>query len=253
MVGVNGGIIGGALRLFAKILLGLFKYFSLAILYAVVGVVLYFATGFNPFSGDLYSILYLVGFGFSVLLSLLIPTYGKSKKDKKGNKSDKDEEAPKSFFQKRKERKERERQEALAQAEERERELREEELKEQQRRLEDLRAERIKEEIAREERLIEEYRRESARSAYNRYEEVVAPYPNSKENNGFRAPYQSVERPVSQEREVYAPKKEETEQPDIYMSALEKDVLIHEYSNRFEVYNLVGGEKIFSKVIYKDE
>ena len=256
MVGVNGGIISGIFKLLAKIILGLFKYFSLAILYAVGGVILYLATGFNPFSGDLYSILYLVGFVFSVLLSLLIATYGKGKKgkkDKKWKKEKGEEEAPKSFWQKRKERKELARLQAQEEAEERERELREEELREQERRLEELRAERIKEEIAREERLIEEYRRESARSAYNRYEEVVAPHPIPQENNHFEMPYCAEEKPKLQEKVSYEPVVETKETPEIYMSAVEKDVLIHEYSNRFEVYNLVGGEKKLSKVVYKDE
>lgn len=255
MVGVNGGIIGGVLRLIAKIILGLFKYLSLAILYAVGGVVLYFATGFNPFSGDLYSILYLIGFGFSVLLSLLIPTYGKGKKgkkDKKSNADDEEDEAPKNFLQRRKARKELALKKAQEEAEAREKEQREEELKEQERRLEELRAERLKEEIAREERLIEEYRRESARATYNRYEETAPTRSAHEETSYFSAPIQRVEYPIPRETTPYAPRVEE-EQPQIYMSALEKDVLIHEYSDRFEVYNLVGGEKVFSKVIYKDE
>ena len=53
MTPVNGGMVSGILKLALKFILGLIKYFSLAILYAIGGVVLYAVWKFNPFSGDL--------------------------------------------------------------------------------------------------------------------------------------------------------------------------------------------------------
>ena len=67
MTPANYGIIGGLVKIIGKFLLGLFKYLSLAILYAIGGVVLYAVWEFNPFSGDIFSVLYLVGFGLTVI------------------------------------------------------------------------------------------------------------------------------------------------------------------------------------------
>ena len=53
----------------------------------------------------------------------------------------------------------------------------------------------------------------------------------------------------------YSEPKESTvqkEEPKIYMSAVEPNTLIHEYSNRFEVYRLEAGEKELVSVEYKD-
>lgn len=280
MTPINAGFISELFKLIGKLILGLFKYLSLAILYAIGGVVLYAVWKFNPFSGDIYSVLYLVGFGFSVLLSLLIPfsIKGKKKKEKRSSKKIEEEEVPLSWWEKRKAKKalalEREQEEIERQ----ERLAREEDLKAQERRLEELRAERIKEEIAREERLIEEYRHEAAVSAYNRYEEVVAPHPipTEEEINYFGAPISQsrvpnidtignsyndngyVNRQVgydnsSQPNTSVKVSNVVKETPKIYMSAVEEDVLIHEYSDRFEVYKLNGGEKTLTGIEYKNK
>lgn len=293
MTPVNGGMVSGILKLALKFILGLIKYFSLAILYAIGGVVLYAVWKFNPFSGDLYSILYLVGFALSILLSWLIAFRDKDKK-KKGKSGEKGswrlkkedvEEEPKSWWQKRKEKKALALERAKEEEERRERMAREEEMRAQERRLEELRSERLREEIAREERLIDEYRQQSARSALNRYEETVAPYPVhviENDNNYFGMPNARVENvnnyqtqptqhsaPTQQNipthhsapeyfratanQEVVAPFSQRAkEEPKIYMSAVEQDLLIHEYSDRFEVYQLNGGEKKLVNVEYKE-
>lgn len=283
MVPVNGGIIGGILKLVGEILLLVFKYLSVAILYAIVGVVLYAVWDFNPFSGDVYSILYIVGFCLSVILSFLIAF-----RNKKGKKKNKDkhewsfkraskeeaEEIPLSWWEQRKEKKALKLARQQEEKERREREAREEEIREHERRLEELKAERLKEEIRREERLIDEYRHEAAVSALNRYEEVVSahPIPREKEENPYyNTPVYPKAEPQTpktsnyygsyqEPKEVdggrgYSEPKESTiqkEEPKIYMSAVEPNTLIHEYSNRFEVYHLEAGEKELVSVEYKD-
>ena len=264
-----------------KFVLGLCKYFSLAILYAIGGVVLYFTLEFNPFRGDIYSILYLVGFGLSVLLSWLIAFRKKDgKKEKKKSSWKKEEdERPMSWWEKRKEKKARQLDREKEEAEEAEKRAREEEMKAQERRLEELRAERIKEEIAREERLIEEYRNQAVASTKNRYEEPApsySKYPQEEEISYFGAPVSQHQAPKRESFQGYGsnpypdtrasgytspiyapdqPKVEVTpkEDPKIYMSAVEEDTLIHEYSDRFEVYKLKGGEKVLSSIEYKDK
>lgn len=281
MTPANYGIIGGLLKIIGKFLLGLFKYLSLAILYAIGGVVLYAVWEFNPFSGDIFSVLYLVGFGLTVILSLLIAFRKKGGNDKSEKRSwsrtKEEDEKPKSWWERRKEKKELQAEREKEEEERREKLAREEELKAQERRLEELRAERLREEIAREERLIDEYRHQSAISAYNKYEEVVSPHPILEEdNNHYGVPTHHVEEPkidksyhdnyyphakvgggergsngyYTENARVLPKAKEE---PKIYMSAVEENLLIHEYSDRFEVYKLSGGEKTLINIEYKDE
>lgn len=45
---------------------------------------------------------------------------------------------------------------------------------------------------------------------------------------------------------------EKREEPNIYLSKVEADTLIHEYSDRFEVYKLVDGRAIKDKVEFKN-
>lgn len=52
--------------------------------------------------------------------------------------------------------------------------------------------------------------------------------------------------------EYKEPKPEYKEQPRIYYSVREKDTLIHEYSDRFEVYRIVEGRPLLHKVEYKN-
>lgn len=42
------------------------------------------------------------------------------------------------------------------------------------------------------------------------------------------------------------------EEPKIYMSALEPNVLVHEYSDRFEVYKMVNGKAVRDRVEFKN-
>lgn len=298
------GVISDILKLVFKIIFGVLKLFSLAVVYALVGVVLHFAVGFNPFNGETFSILYIVGFVLSVIASLLLAF--RKKGGKKGRKEKVEEEEMVGFFGRLKEKKRLKAEKQKEEIERLEQEEREEELRLQERKLADLRAERIKEEIAREERLIEEYRKESATHAMQRYEEVVSARPVTPEEI-----YESRRKPSSRYDEVNyysgdwgveksAPKKEEEEkapnygykmesferprveeknyfcalndnyvepkverhskptyverkdEPKIYMSAIEPNTLIHEYSDRFEVYLLEGGDKTLKDVLYKE-
>ena len=47
--------------------------------------------------------------------------------------------------------------------------------------------------------------------------------------------------------------KQQREEPKIYLSAIEPNTLIHEYSDRFEVYDLNGGEKTLKTIVSKGE
>ncbi|MBQ8177950.1 MAG: hypothetical protein IJ033_02030 [Clostridia bacterium] len=315
MVPVAAGVISGILKGLFKIIIGICKIFSLAILYAIVGVVLYAIWGFNPFDGSLYAILYLVGFGFSVLLSLLLAFRDKGKKSKKteptwrwGKKMEEDE-PKKGFFETLKEKKRLKAERQKEEREEQERLLREEELRAQERRLEELRAERLREEIAREERLIDEYRHEAANHALHRYEEVVSAHPLPTEpaksrydeinyfsgdwgqsveqkpaiknayatpvsplrretpvspkfdetnyfsalNNPYMETKPSYEQPTVESYPYGYGAKKQAEEPKIYLSAIEPNTLIHEYSDRFEVYDLNGGEKTLKTIVNKGE
>ncbi len=310
MIPVTAGIISGILKIIFKILTSIFKLLSFAIIYAIVGVVLYAIWGFNPFDGSLYAVLYLVGFGFSVLLSLLLAFRDKGGKAKKtettwrwGKKVEAD--APKiGFFESIKEKKRLKAERLKEEKEEQEKLAREEELLAQERRLEELRAERLREEIAREERLIEGYRQEAANQALQKYEEVVGAHPlptertssyydevnyfsgdwgqsvgqNPSVKNAYQPPISPLRRDIlpTPKHEDYnyfgalnnsymdtKPNMERslcergcnrlTEEPKIYLSAIEPNTLIHEYSDRFEVYALDGGEKSLKNVVNKGE
>ncbi len=267
MAPINCGIISGIIKMaigvlkaVSKILVAVFKLFSVAIIYALIGVILFAVWQFNPFDGSLFAKLYLVGFGLSVLLSLIL-AYKLFKKNgnKKEVKNNTEEEKPLSWFEKRKRKKE----QAIAlQKEEDERIARlkrEEDLREQERRLEELKAERLQAEIQREERLLETYRQEAANAALQGYNDVVRAHPIPPQNiapqieepNYFGAPINTFESPVQPIYESI-PQTRAVEEPDIYMSAVEDNILIHEYSDRFEVYRLNGGEKTLVKVEYKN-
>ena len=301
------GVISDILKLIFKIIFGVLKLFSLAVVYALVGVVLYLAVGFNPFNGDTYSTLYIIGFVLAVIASLLLAF---RKKGGKKEQKEREEEKPVSLFARLNERKRIKAEKEKEEIARLEKDAREEEIRAQERRLEDLRAERLREEIAREERLIEEYRKESAQAAMQRYEEVVSARPVTPEeiyeskriptsrfdevnyyggdwgapkvepkkeetftekpkapDYGFRM--ESIERPKVAEKNYFSalndayvePKIERFSQPTsamrcdepkIYMSAIEPNTLIHEYSDRFEVYLLEGGEKTLKDVLYKE-
>lgn len=318
MLPESSSLIGDIIKLIGKILIGVFKLFSIAILYAIVGVVLYAVWDFNPFGGDLFAVLYLVGFGLCVILSILLAFRKKSKKGKKKSEPSRkwekeDEEEKLGWWERRKEKKRIEEEQAREKALKQEKLEREENLREQERKLEELRAERLKEEIVREERLIEGYRQEAALSALNRYEETVSAYPlpNDEESlnsysassyNEHKVPkksplvgydevnyfggfgsvggerergkfnYQETESPLKRrnnsvskideknyfsalnmgyeepKQRSYEPKPithASKEEPKIYLSAVEENTLIYEYSDRFEVYRLNGGEKTY--------
>ncbi len=249
-------LVGSVLKAVGRVILAVFKLLSVAIIYAVFGVVLYAIWEFNPFDGSTYAVIYLVGFGLSVVLSFVI-AYKLSRMDEKKDKATEKNEAPSrplSWFEKRKLKKEQEAEAKREEALKQERLMREEELREQERKLEELKAERLQAEILREERLIAEYRRESANAALRDYEQVVSPHPilnaQEEEINYFGAPQIANKEPKSQRYEGEMGYSAQ-ERPTIYMSAVEENTLIHEYADRFEVYRLNGGEKVLDRVEYK--
>lgn len=77
-----------------------------------------------------------------------------------------------------------------------------------------------------------EYRRPVSRDEYSRRQE----------NNV----------PRGHDRDYYEKDALLSERPKIYYSAIEKDTLIHEYSDRFEVYRMIGGRAVPDKVEYKN-
>ena len=89
------GVISDILKLIFKIIFGVLKLFSLAVVYALVGVVLYLAVGFNPFKGGTYSTLYIIGFVLAVIASLLLAF---RKKGGKKEQKEREEEKPVSLF-----------------------------------------------------------------------------------------------------------------------------------------------------------
>lgn len=284
MVPVVGGFIGGTIKLVAKIIFGIFKLFSLAIIYALVGVVLYATKDFNPFSGDLYSVLYLVGFGLSVLFSLMIAFRDKGKKKGKSSKEESTWKWGKKvepgedvgFFERRKEKKRLKEERKAEEIELEEKLKREEEFRRQEKRLEELRAERLREEIAREERLIDEYRHEAANHALQKYEEVVGAHPivseeplespspvssprydevnyyggdwgkPSEKESEVLSQYKPVERPLRRENNVS--KKEETN----YFSALNNGYVEPKQGGSERTSNMKvgdGGPKIYMSAL----
>jgi hypothetical protein len=54
------------------------------------------------------------------------------------------------------------------------------------------------------------------------------------------------------EKESGMPKQRSCPMPKIYYSALEKDTLVHEYEDRFEVFRIRDGRPILDKVEYKN-
>lgn len=75
----------------------------------------------------------------------------------------------------------------------------------------------------------------------------VVAAPEAEEPTREPTPYTKNEEPPEA---VYA--RPEAERPKIYYSKREKDTLIHEYSDRFEVYRVIEGKPLLHKVEYKN-
>lgn len=82
--------------------------------------------------------------------------------------------------------------------------------------------------------------------------------PASRYSNSPESPLPTHKSPMVEER-VYTtyqqqvPYSSPEEEPKIYMSALEPDVLVHEYSDRFEVYKMVKGKAVRDRVEFKNK
>jgi len=73
-------------------------------------------------------------------------------------------------------------------------------------------------------------------------------------------PERVIEYPIRRKKAAQTPEKpkeskpvvpENYERPKIYYSARERDTLVHEYSDRFEVFRIVDGKTLLHKVEYK--
>ncbi len=287
MLPVQSGIILGALKavteviimiakIIAKIVLTIGKLFSVALVYAAFGAILNLIWDFNPFAGGLYPTLYLIGFGFSVLLSFVIAHRISTKEHRKKKKEKlkvSEKEAKKAEENYRKEsrryaqlgdetRKEYERRREELKQEELEREER---VREEEQRLYEIRAERKLEEKLRDQAIERAYSSapydrtgSGYRGEYNPtldlseevYDDGYSPVKSSQNdylgnlNGAYGTPKFDY---MQSEGEVQVPK----EEPKIYMSAVEPNTLIHEYSDRFEVYVLDGGIKKLDRIEYK--
>ena len=72
-------------------------------------------------------------------------------------------------------------------------------------------------------------------------------------NNPYGEPKTRYEQPKMEQYSYQQSVKPQREEPKIYLSAIEPNTLIHEYSDRFEVYDLNGGEKTLKTIVSKGE
>ncbi len=249
MVPVCGGIISGLLKalwtaikavtdFIAKFLwyTGLF----VPALYALFGVVLYLGWGFDPFATGTYPLLYRIGFYLSVAVAVIIVyrrlTKNLREKQKERRKAE-EEQRRKEEARRRKEERARRREEERRDVEYRERYLK--------KRREERRArKRVREEPADDDYTFDEAVRlgERGRAEYEKLYDPDVIYDTSNTSKGNRkSDYGYLDDDYSSGEVI----------PQIYMSALEKDVLVHEYPDRFEVYKLDGGKKTLDKIEYK--
>ena len=218
-------------------------------LYALFGGVLYLVWKFNPFSGGLYETLYLVGFALCVVIFVIIllrnavvrpfksvaegfrnPIW--KKKEDEGKKKEKEKEEIPEWEKKREEKRRRK-------AIERGRKITEERARKE--------AERT--------RGDEDFTGDPLEArAKRRNGEEAGSTGNPDDIYGYRKTRTSRESeydPFYDDPYGYG-KASAAEEPKIYLSAVEADTLIHEYSDRFEVYDLDGGKKTLRSIEYKD-
>ena len=216
-----GLLLGSVLRAAVAVLFGIAKAIAAVLwytglwvpaLYALFGGVLYLVWKFNPFSGGLYETLYLVGFALCVVIFVIILLREWEKK-----------------------REEKRRRKAI----ERGRKITEERARKE--------AERT--------RGDEDFTGDPLEArAKRRNGEEAGSTGNPDDIYGYRKTRTSRESeydPFYDDPYGYG-KASAAEEPKIYLSAVEADTLIHEYSDRFEVYDLDGGKKTLRSIEYKD-
>lgn len=251
-----GLLLGSVLRAVVAVLFGIAKAIAAVLwytglwvpaLYALFGGVLYLVWKFNPFSGGLYETLYLVGFALCVVIFVIIllrnavvrPFKSVAEGFRNPIWKKQDDEAKK---------KEKEREEIPEWEKKRE---------EKRRRKAIERGRRITEERARKEadreRAEDSEDDEPVRARRRDYDETASTG-NLDDIYGYRKTHSSRESeydPFYDDPRGYG-KESAAEEPKIYLSAVETDTLIHEYSDRFEVYDLDGGKKTLRSIEYKD-
>lgn len=252
-----GLLLGSILRAVVSVLFGIAKAVAAVLwytglwvpaLYALFGGVLYLIWQFNPFSGGVYETLYLVGFALCVVIFLIIlvrnavvkpfrsvaegfrnPIW--KKQDDEAKKKEKEKEEIPEWEKKREEKR---RRKAIE------------------------RGRKITEERARKEAEKEAYREESDSLSRRRAERSV--YDENESSGNLDDIYGYRKTSAVKEKE-YDPFYDDAygydavsikEEPKIYLSAVEANTLIHEYPDRFEVYDLDGGKKTLRSIEYKD-
>ncbi len=216
-------------------------------LYALFGVALYLGWHFDPFAAGTYPKLYRIGFYITVGIALIIVYRRITEKSRQKRKERRKEEEARE----REEERERKKQER---ADRRDREMRDRGYRTRYRRLRADRAKRKKEKEAKSDAEDAYYDalfgdRDGYNNKYTSSDYQSTYYGNL---NNYKSYLDDGEDYYNDEDGKTAPRESECrEEPKIYMSALEKDVLIHEYRDRFEVYKLSDGKKTLDRVEYK--
>ena len=234
-----GLLLGSILRALVSVLFGIAKavaailwYTGLWVpaLYALFGGVLYLVWQFNPFAGGVYETLYLVGFALCVVIFLIILVRNAVVKPFRSVAEGFRNPIPEWE----KKREEKRRRKAIE------------------------RGRKITEERARKEAGKEAYREESDSPQRRRAERSVY---DENESSGTLDDIYGYRKTSAAKEKEYDPFYDDVygydavsikEEPKIYLSAVEADTLIHEYSDRFEVYDLDGGKKTLRSIEYKD-
>lgn len=198
-----------------KLIASIMVFFGLwaPFFYALLGAALYLAFKFDPFSGSIDSKIYLAGFGGTVLCALLLTIKHLFEKPAESIA----EGFKKPIWKKR--------------SEEDEEEYVSRRDYDRIRRFEEDRDE-------------EDY---ASRRDYGRRSRV------EEEDEDGEYEYRSKAERRAMPRESYAEDAPAVaEKPRIYYSAREKDTLIHEYGDRFEVFRVIDGRPVLDKVEYKN-
>lgn len=229
---VGGLILGSAIRALIFIMSALIKviasfmvFFGLwaPFFYAILGGILYLVFQFDPFSGSIDSKIYLGGFAGTVLCAILItikhlfdkPAQSVAEGFKKPIWKKEEENEEESVSSRRVYGRDRRRYEDEDEYEERDHY-------------------RSRGDYPRREDRRDDYRSDSRVSDYRNEDYRRRDY----RNEDYR-------------REEYEEKEILKERPKIYYSAREKDTLVHEYNDRFEVFRVIDGRTILDKVEYK--
>lgn len=232
---VGGLILGSAARAIIFIIVNIIKALASVMVflglwvpffYALLGSILYLLFQFDPFSGDIDSKIFLIGFGGSVFCALLITVKNLFRKPAQSIV----EGFKKPIWQKRTE------EDSEYSPHNRSRYKR-----------------RYQDEPDTPQQLPSS-RRSRYKDDNDNYESNPQPYSRTKQHyqDNNATPQYNIPKAQQPQIAAYGGNAQIAETPKVYYSSLESNTMIHEYSDRFEVFRIIDGRLLKDKVEYKN-